>query len=36
MISLFRRIIQKLSRDYGWAPLIKQNFELDEHYFSEV
>ena len=36
MISLLRRIIQKLSRDYGWAPLIKKNFEPDENYFSEV
>ncbi len=36
MNSLFRRIIQKISRDYGWKPLIKQHYEPDEQYFSEV
>lgn len=36
MIPFFRRVIQKLSRDYEWAPLIKQNFEPDKHYFNEV
>ena len=31
-----RRIIQKLSRDYGWFFLIKKDFEPNSEYFSKI
>jgi hypothetical protein len=33
---IIRRVIQKLSRDFGWFFLIKRNFEPNGEYFSKI
>ena len=36
LFMLFRRVIQKLSRDHGWFFLNKRDFEPNSEYFSKI